>query len=318
MREEILSLVNGFQNKLILVVGDTIVDKTTYTKAVGLSLESPTLKTEFTRETVTCGGAANVVRSLSELGINVAFITYGQNLTSKNHFKSNVQVAVPCDLGYDGNIKHRFVVEHNGVSYKHLQINHVNHQKLTEQQSFTYCDEVQALIDVYGKNAISAIAISDYHCGLLSSTFQKFLLKTAKENKIPLYVASQMSSKPSNFFDYCGADYFVMNHNEYWTTFDADRTQKVNPVKDLRCKGICVTNGSKGASFETKSYRNFSYALENVNVKNVIGAGDAFYAAFVAGHDDPIRALDLANAWAGLTIQKELGELPCLEDLKKL
>ena len=35
------------QNKNVLIIGDVILDIWTYTKAIGLSLETPTLKTQF-------------------------------------------------------------------------------------------------------------------------------------------------------------------------------------------------------------------------------------------------------------------------------
>ena len=49
-----------------LVVGDTILDEDIYLKAVGLSLESPTIKTTYDSKRINYGGAANVARFLKK------------------------------------------------------------------------------------------------------------------------------------------------------------------------------------------------------------------------------------------------------------
>ena len=50
-------------NKRVLVIGDVILDVWTYAKAIGLSLETPTLKAKFTEKTHTLGGTGNVVNN---------------------------------------------------------------------------------------------------------------------------------------------------------------------------------------------------------------------------------------------------------------
>ena len=75
MRKTIRDLVQAVSRKNFLIIGDTIVDKTTYTKALGLSLESPTLKAQFINETISLGGAANIAQHLTILGANCFFLT---------------------------------------------------------------------------------------------------------------------------------------------------------------------------------------------------------------------------------------------------
>ena len=61
--------------KRILIIGDTIIDHNVHLKAVGLSLESPTLKTTFHNEIYNFGGASNVARYAAKFGAQVTFIT---------------------------------------------------------------------------------------------------------------------------------------------------------------------------------------------------------------------------------------------------
>ena len=58
-----------------LIVGDTIIDENIYLKANGISLETPTMKTEYLSSEINFGGAANVAINLAKCKNNVTFLT---------------------------------------------------------------------------------------------------------------------------------------------------------------------------------------------------------------------------------------------------
>ena len=62
-------------NCRVLVIGDIIRDIQRNCSTVGLSLESPTMKTQFENIKENLGGSANVVLNLLELGSNVDYIS---------------------------------------------------------------------------------------------------------------------------------------------------------------------------------------------------------------------------------------------------
>ena len=67
--------IKSFKNTHILVIGDTILDFTVKAEAIGVSLETPTLKAaEISRE-YSMGGAYNVAKNIVALGAKCTFVT---------------------------------------------------------------------------------------------------------------------------------------------------------------------------------------------------------------------------------------------------
>ena len=63
------------KDKNVLIIGDVILDVWTYARAIGLSLETPTLKAQLLEKKHTFGGTGNVVNNLYELGADIDFFT---------------------------------------------------------------------------------------------------------------------------------------------------------------------------------------------------------------------------------------------------
>jgi len=226
-----------------LIVGDTIIDENIYLKGVGLSLESPTLKTTYTTKHINYGGAANVAKYLSELDRDVTFLTS----ISSDHIK-DMKMNVRSFYQGRNNIKGRYWVTHGDSTYKYLQINDVNDD-----------DSPSPLVDIDPSN-YDIIAFADYRCGFITDAFISQCLNSGKIT----YASSQISSRPSNYHRYEGVDYIVCNEKE---------SRFVG-----RMNNICVTRGSSGCSLNGVNYP--AYPVDNV--VNTIGAGDCFYAALLA------------------------------------
>jgi ribokinase len=73
--------------------------------------------------------------------------------------------------------------------------------------------------------------------------------------------------------------------------------------RELDTDRIVVKLGEQGAMFQMGK-RVFAAPARSVQVADTTGAGDSFLSALcLAGVDDPEAALELANAWAGLSVQ---------------
>ena len=229
-----------------LIVGDTIIDEDISLEAVGLSLESPTLKTTYRNKNINYGGAANVARFLAGFDRDVTFLT---SLSDDHIGMMNLKVK----SFYQGknNTKSRYWVTHGDSTYKYLQINDVNDE-----------DSISPLIDI-DLSPYDIIALADYRCGFITDPFIKTCLSAGKMT----YVSSQVSSRPSNYYKYEDFDYIVCNEKE-------SRLIK-------RDNDVCITKGSKGCSFNGVDF--IPYPVENP--VNTIGAGDCFYAALLATGD---------------------------------
>ena len=257
----------------ILVVGDTIIDRNVYVEATGLSLETPTIKGNFLHQEDLLGGAANLVSHLRIFGCECTFMTS----VSPDRSLHNV-INLFCDKE---NIKTRFWVKKGDEEYKILQINSVNTDPIPCIESI---DEDYDLI-----------IVSDYRCGLLSTDLIS-LLRKLPGKKI---IASQVSDKQPNFFMYDGFDEIVLNEKEY-------------ELLDTSFNRVHVTMGEKGSMIiertkdgETKK----TFSAYPVNVKNTVGAGDAFYGALLATDDH-----DTANKWASYVVSKKFGDKITFEE----
>jgi len=232
--------------KRILVVGDTIIDKDVELRAIGLSLESPTLKTESTAERINFGGAANVAKYSHKFGLDVTFAT---TMSTENEaaFLSRYSLSL---FNLDSNIentKSRFYISHGDERYKYLQVNHTNRKEL----------DLELNLDL---NEFDIIAFSDYRCGLISNA----MISNSIKSKAKTFGASQTSNKKSNFERYIDLDYLVCNKNE-------SKSFK-------RRRNVLISQGKNGCKLNSISYP----AVHVQNPKNLIGAGDCFYAAFLA------------------------------------
>tara|TARA_R110000824_G_scaffold191182_1_gene372794 strand:+ start:1174 stop:1944 length:771 start_codon:yes stop_codon:yes gene_type:complete len=247
--------------KRVLIIGDSIIDKSVNLQALGLSLESPTLKTSFMHESRHYGGAANVAKFAALFGLEVTFATCMSESSEKAFIKNNDLKLINFNNKIE-NIKTRFYVNHGNATYKHLQINEIN------KKSF-YFDLPADFMSEY-----DIIALSDYRCGVVSQQLVSNSVKSAALT----FGASQISTHPSNFEMFQQMDYLVCNKAEA-TSFE-------------RRENVLITDGANGCMFNEKHYP----APAVKNPANIIGAGDCFYAAILA-FGDPLLANQKAAAY---------------------
>jgi len=239
--------------KRILIIGDTIIDKNFNLEAVGLSLESPTMKTSYIDKEINFGGASNVAKYAASFGLDVTFASSMSKDSEYKFLKKNKLTFLNLSSDIE-NIKSRFFVKHGNERYKYLQVNDTNKENLNLDIDLDF-------------NNFDVIAFSDYRCGLIS---QK-MINRSLESKAITFGASQISSHQSNFTKYMNMDYLICNEAE------ADSFK--------RRENILITKGEKGCELNGIIYP--TNAIDNP--KNLIGAGDCFYAAFLS-FENPEKA----------------------------
>jgi len=239
--------------KKVLIIGDTIIDKDIELKAIGLSLESPTLKTETHAESINFGGAANVAKYAHQFGLDVTFATTMSKESEYQYLEKYSLKLLNLDSSIE-NTKSRFYISHGDERYKYLQVNNTNKQDLS----------VGLNLDL---DKFDVIAFSDYRCGLINNE----MVFDSIKSKAKTFGASQISSKESNFEKYSKLDYLVCNKNE-------SKSFK-------RRRNVLITQGKDGCKLNSVTYP----AISVPEPKNLIGAGDCFYASFLA-YQNPIMA----------------------------
>lgn len=252
------------ENKKLLIIGDTIVDQYVFTQAVGLSLESPCIKTNFIDSQSMYGGAANVARIASYLGADVSFVTSVSRIT-EYQLSTQYKIKVINIKEDKDNIKSRYFIQKQNTIYQYLQINDC---KQNQQEANLTLDEKYDII-----------AFSDYRLGLID----KNILDIVKNTNITTYAASQVSSNNPNFELYNWVNNIVCNEEE---------SQHLPSLEN-----VFITKGHKGCSYNGQEYPAYPVSA----VKQLIGAGDCFYAALLV-FGDP----DKANQIASKYVAKEL------------
>ena len=285
----------NFENKKVVVVGDSILDQTIITSPIGISLESPTLKVEEIDRTITLGGAANVVKNILALGAQCTYVSpvgedeYIDYYTTWEH--KNLSFKKLLSPRHN-TVKTRVWIERGTETYKYLQIN-----KTHEDEEVRYRWPVKKII-----KGADVVVLVDYGLGMFGEV--ESIVKAARAYNIPVIASSQMSDKTNRYELFRSADYFCMNEEEaasYHGSFDG-----------------CVTLGARGCSFRCMVARESEIVTHRgfvVDTKDPCGAGDSFLAAFSLCIDDINEdSLAFCNAWAAVstttvgTITPNLGE----------
>jgi D-beta-D-heptose 7-phosphate kinase / D-beta-D-heptose 1-phosphate adenosyltransferase len=310
---DLKKIVEGFEQARVLLIGDTILDIYTYGTAMGLSAETPTIVARKKEVKHSLGGAALVCRNLLELGATVDFLTLVGADEEAAHVRAfsapKLKVLAVADPDRPTTVKHRFWVD----GYKLFQLDQRDDKAIAQP----IADEVLKLVEE-ALPRIDIVVISDYRHGLLPGNLVTPLLqKLHAANKL-VYVDSQVSQNASNHKLYRGNCVICLNVREaraidpaFHPSTDAAAFATLN--KELDTTRLIVKLGSEGALFQDGS-KVVQAPANKVNVVDTTGAGDSFLSAFcLAGLDNPLASLKLANTWAGLAVQIH-GTIPPQKD----
>ena len=289
--------------KKVLIIGDTIIDIDVHAKAIGLSLESPTLKINENSREVTFGGAANVVKNILALGAKCTYITPLASDEYLQHYNnwSHVNFRLEHINGISSNtVKTRVWIEKSGERYKYLQINKTNKSETTDNISINSLKYHMRYTDV--------VLLVDYGLGMFGDV--DYIIDEAKKHSIPVIASSQVSSGEHRLLLFSESDYLCVNERE------SQYIAKHRPG--------CVTLGDKGSVF-TDNYVVYRTPGFKVDCIDSCGAGDSFLAAFSLCIGDIAsswsmfkESLRFCNAWAAMSTTKIGTVLPTLEETYEL
>ena len=305
------------ENKKVLVIGDVILDVWTYAKAIGLSLETPTLKVKLTEKKHTFGGTGNVVNNLKELGADITFLTLlGEDEYTKTYEDiDGIKLHSIIEDDRKNTVKERFWVERGGSNYKHLQVNVIDNKSIKKDSIDKMINNIENLL----KENFDVIMLIDYRHGLFTKEFLHRLMPMLSKTEIPIVVSSQISDYgrglTSNHINFKGADLIVMNKLE--AEFNLDENQPMSDlIKIFNCD-VCVTSGRAGSTLFMggKSYHKDIIDIEEVDP---CGAGDSFISALSLSNwkEFPENSLSIGNCWAGLSVQNHGTVCPNIKELK--
>lgn len=289
-----LDIVKSFDQKRILLIGDTILDVYVYGREVCKDPDSSAPEAEETDVLTTFGGASLVASNLLELGGYVIFFSLVGGDKDAEYYSSfthpNLKKSFLIDKTRKTTVKRRFWID----GKKLLRVNQADNREIDSALE----KKLVSAIEPFVKETDLIVAADNQH-GLLTKNLISWLLNLSKQSQKPLYVDCQVGHQGPKYHLYKGADCLFLNQKE---------AEAVNPNFDIRklrdklgVTNVVVKLGSQGslALFNDKYIKSPPYIAESVDP---CGAGDAFLAAFSLGNREfPEESLAIANIWAGLS-----------------
>ncbi len=307
--------IAAFSQKRVVLVGDAILDMSTYGHRLGISAETPTIVASEERVEYSFGGASLVARNLLELGAAVDYVTVlgddGTQSVYRTFSHSRLSAAYIAEAGRRSTVKKRFWVD----GYKLLQFDVRDDRDI---QDPTASEVLRAVEDRLP--GADALIIADNRHGVLVPDLISRLLAAAKRSAVAVYVDSQASQRSSNHHLYQGADVVCCNQVEARAVVPDFNPEDLEPGlkvfrRALNAGVVVVKLGPAGcaALADGECFRQLAHPAQPVDT---CGAGDAFLAALCLAQDAPwSQALWLANCWAALSTEQRGPNPPSLKKL---
>ena len=303
---DIKDIINKFQNKKIVVLGDLMLDRYFWGKVTRVSPEAPVPVVDIKSESYHMGGAANVASNLKSLGVDtylcglVGTDYYGEKFTELAS-KSSINVAgLFMDSERPTTVKTR-------VFGNNQQIVRLD----TESQKIVSSKAERHILDtMYSIQNIDAIIFSDYNKGCLSEIVIREIITQAANRNIPIFV----DPKYTNFFKYSNVTMIKPNKKEIEEALnmklnDKDAIIKAGKslIEKLKVDNVLLTLGADGMVLFERNGNVSEIPTKARSVADVSGAGDTAIASFAAVYtaiNDVKIAAQIANVSSGLVCEK--------------
>lgn len=267
----------------VLVVGDVIIDKYTYCNVQGIMSKDTGYSARLSHSEEYLGGAVAVARHLASFSDNVTMMSIIGNeeemrLRLFDELADTIQLKLIYSAIFPTIVKHRYLTrnEKREEYRKIFAINNIPEKVLYEEAAYTGF-----------KNKLSEI-IADYDvvflCDFGHGVVDRETIDIVQENAKYLVLNCQTNStnKGLNVITkYSRADVFVLDQQELKLAYPEsvmDEELSLGKLsKHLKGDGW-LTRGSKGA-YEIHDGEIYECPAFTLNVKDTVGAGDAFYAA---------------------------------------
>lgn len=315
MRQRLLTLIDAFSKKRVLVIGDVVADEYLMGRPTRISREAPVLILELDEERIVPGGATNVGVNARSLGAEV-FLTGvvgddqpGQRLRAAIRDLGMQQEGLVTDPTRPTSTKTRIMAGSPQLVQQHIvRIDRVDTSDIREpgkQQIIKYIQRVLPSMD--------AIVLSDYENGVISPDIIATCIPLARQlNKI-IVVDSHGS-----LFRFQGVTALTPNQPEAELTLKTTITtqEQLNEagqrlLDKSHAQSVLITRGSEGMSLFEEGQTPLHLPIHRIprasEIVDTNGAGDTVAATFtlaLTAGATMAEAAYLANAAAALVVRR--------------
>ncbi len=321
-RRKLLTLVNRFRRKHLLVVGDLMLDRFIWGEVERISPEAPVPVVRVVSESHRLGGAANVIHNIRGLGGRVTACGVlgkdepGKLLLRDLKLIGSSSSGVFAEPRFMTTQKSRLIARPRHQQL--VRLDHENHGAISKK----VCEKIRQFVK-RRMSRCDAVVISDYGKGVVHPE----LLEVISELVPKLHIPCVVDPKKENFGRYRNVTLVTPNKEEAgeaagMTIHDQASLERVGKVllKKWQANAVLVTRGQEGMSLFRHDGSIGYFPTAAKEVFDVTGAGDtvvATCALTLASGGTYEDAATLANLAAGIVVG-EVGTANVPEDrLKK-
>jgi rfaE bifunctional protein kinase chain/domain len=295
----------------ILVIGDFILDEYLYGKVERISPEAPVPVIWIQSEKVTLGGAGNVVKNLSALGVQSFVLgrsgidsnskTLISLLENENVKKNNMHFLQNPELP---------TIIKTRVIGGHQQVCRVDREKIIPLDTSEINQIKSKIMEMIP--LVDGIILSDYQKGF----FNDEIISIAIEESVKHSKIITVDPQVKQFWKYKNVSNLTPNHHEAGnalgrTLIDNQSIEEalLEISHKLNSKAVMITRGDKGMSIWNKE-DNKIHHIPTVarEVFDVTGAGDTVISLYTAFQSAGMSVYDssyLSNIGAGIVVAKQ-------------
>jgi len=308
-KERLSSILNRFQQRRILVIGDLIVDEFLYGQISRVSREAPVLVLEFRNLFRLPGGAANAANNLLDLGCRVVLVAAigndesGRDLVQILSGKGTDTRYVPAISSYRTPVKTRILAgAHHSAPQQIVRVDRI-------PQASPLALPIKSALAAAPD--LDAIVLSDYGYGAISPPSVRILRDFAIRKSVPLVVDSRFRMTA-----FRNVTAVTPNITELEAAIgktigsDADLLARIGNavLKRQGLEYLLVTQGRFGMTLFQRNRTPLHIPIYGTDeVADVTGAGDTVIAVFtlaIACGASPEDAARLANYAGGIVVMK--------------
>ena len=307
-------LLDSAAQRHLLVVGDVMLDQFIWGRVSRISPEAPVPVVEFENESFMPGGAANVARNLTALGVWTEMFGIVGRDPAARQLKTLLAMD---DVDCKGLLPHasRMTTRKVRVIAHKQQVARVDRENRGDLDSRA----TKRLLEAVEKSlrVADAVIVGDYGKGVVSQGLLDHLKHRCRERGIWL----SLDPKPVHNLDLSGLSLITPNRKEaFELAGQTDDRLSPDPLKDaqlmyvanklltnLRPATLLITLGDHGMLLCQRGQPPHHIPTVAQDVFDVSGAGDTVIASFtlaVAAGASPVEAAIFSNHAAGVVVGK--------------
>ena len=307
-------LLTAARQARVLVVGDVMLDQFIWGSVARISPEAPVPVVDFQRESFMPGGAANVARNLTAMGVKAElFGAVGQDSAAENLRELLRTQKIGCrglvaSSSRRTSLKTRIVAQTQQV----VRIDRETREALAPQLTTRLITTIKAQL----RNT-DAVIVGDYGKGVVTQPLLNDIKSLCRDYGVWL----SFDPKPVHQLNLSGLSLITPNRKEAFELANIDDdTRNANPLADknlmqvaerllneIRPAVLLITLGELGMLLCQRGAKPFHIPTVAQEVFDVSGAGDTVIATFtlaIAAGASPVEAAILSNHAAGIVVGK--------------